>query len=67
MTIIPERVLGPTERPAEIVKRRLHQAGYDASDGLEEIAGLMGISFVLRFVYKSEVLGTAVSACCFHS
>ncbi|KAF9038318.1 PP2C-domain-containing protein [Hymenopellis radicata] len=54
-----ERVLGPTEKPAEIVKRRLLQAGYDPTDGIEEIAGLMGISFVLRFVYKSEVLGTA--------
>ncbi|KIY63613.1 hypothetical protein CYLTODRAFT_493767 [Cylindrobasidium torrendii FP15055 ss-10] len=52
-----ERVLHTNERPADIVKNRLMQAGYDLTD----IASMLGgesLSFLLRFIYKSEVLGT---------
>ncbi|OSX65692.1 hypothetical protein POSPLADRAFT_1177202 [Postia placenta MAD-698-R-SB12] len=51
-----ERVLAPTERPANIVRRRLEQAGYDQADGLD-VLGADDLAFLLRFVYKSEVLG----------
>ncbi|KAK7043114.1 cysteinyl-tRNA synthetase [Paramarasmius palmivorus] len=50
-----ERVVAPNERPADIVRRRLEQAGYDVSDGLE--LGGDGLSFLLKFVYKSRQLG----------
>ncbi|KAI0369704.1 L domain-like protein [Pilatotrama ljubarskyi] len=51
-----ERVLAPTERPADIVRRRLEQAGYDVADGLD-LLGADDIQFLLKFVYKSNVLG----------
>ncbi|EIW63579.1 uncharacterized protein TRAVEDRAFT_161932 [Trametes versicolor FP-101664 SS1] len=51
-----ERVLAPTERPADIVRRRLEQAGYDFADGLD-LLGADDIQFLLKFVYKSNVLG----------
>ncbi|KAI0355695.1 L domain-like protein [Trametes cingulata] len=51
-----ERVLAPTERPADIVRRRLEQAGYDVADGLD-LLGADDIQFLLKFVYKSSVLG----------
>ncbi|TBU25159.1 adenylate cyclase-like protein [Dichomitus squalens] len=51
-----ERVLAPTERPADIVRRRLEQAGYDIADGLDML-GADDIQFLLKFVYKSNVLG----------
>ncbi|KAK0230434.1 adenylate cyclase [Armillaria fumosa] len=54
-----ERILAQQERPAEIVQRRLSQAGYDMSDGLELLGGGEGLSFLLKFVYKSQVLGPA--------
>ncbi len=53
-------MLGQTERPADIVRRRLEQAGYDAADGLELI-GAEDITFLLKFVYKSQLLGPVVS------
>ncbi|KAF5386069.1 hypothetical protein D9615_002687 [Tricholomella constricta] len=53
-----ERILGQTERPADIVRRRLEQAGYDPADGLELLGG-EGLSFLLKFVYKSQLLGPA--------
>ncbi|KAI0301034.1 hypothetical protein B0F90DRAFT_1810245 [Multifurca ochricompacta] len=49
-----ERMLAQTERPADIVRRRLEQAGYDVADG--------DLSFLMKFVYKSTVLGPAVSS-----
>ncbi|KAF8825704.1 hypothetical protein HHX47_DHR6000030 [Lentinula edodes] len=54
-----ERILTQTERPADIVRRRLEQAGYDVSDGLELLGGEAGegLSFLLKFVYKSQFLG----------
>ncbi|KAI0784617.1 adenylate cyclase-like protein [Abortiporus biennis] len=51
-----ERLLALTERPAEIVRRRLDQAGYDVADGLDNL-GADDIHFLLKFVYKSNVLG----------
>ncbi|KAJ3763796.1 adenylate cyclase [Lentinula raphanica] len=57
-----ERILTQTERPADIVRRRLEQAGYDVSDGFELLGG-EGLSFLLKFVYKSQVFGPAVRAC----
>ncbi|KAF8893444.1 hypothetical protein BD779DRAFT_1506295 [Infundibulicybe gibba] len=53
-----ERMLLQTERPAVIVRRRLEQAGYDPADGLELLGG-EGLSFLLKFVYKSQLLGPA--------
>ncbi|KAI0047904.1 PP2C-domain-containing protein [Auriscalpium vulgare] len=53
-----ERMLAQTERPADIVRRRLEQAGYDVADGLEKLGG-EDLSFVMKFVYKSNVLGPA--------
>ncbi|KAJ3864849.1 adenylate cyclase [Lentinula novae-zelandiae] len=57
-----ERILTQTERPADIVRRRLEQAGYDVSDGLELLGGEAGegLSFLLKFVYKSQFLGPNV-------
>ncbi|CCM06105.1 uncharacterized protein FIBRA_08354 [Fibroporia radiculosa] len=51
-----ERVLAPTERPANIVRRRLDQAGYEEADSLEQL-GAEDLTFLMRFVYKSNVLG----------
>ncbi|KAH9931177.1 adenylate cyclase-like protein [Epithele typhae] len=51
-----ERVLASTERPADIVRRRLLQAGYEESDGLNTI-GSGDIRFLLKFIYRSAVLG----------
>ncbi|KAK1221275.1 cysteinyl-tRNA synthetase [Marasmius sp. AFHP31] len=49
-----ERVVAPNERPADLMRRRLEQAGYEVSDGLE--LGGEGLSFLLKFVYKSKLL-----------
>ena len=50
-------MLAQTERPANIVRRRLEQAGYDPTDGLELLGGL-ALEFLLKFVFKSQNLGT---------
>ncbi|KAJ7131617.1 hypothetical protein C8R46DRAFT_924202 [Mycena filopes] len=54
-----ERILAQTERPADIVRRRLEQAGYDEADG-QDLLGGAGLSFLLKFVYKSLFLGPAM-------
>ncbi|KAJ8579663.1 hypothetical protein M405DRAFT_886412, partial [Rhizopogon salebrosus TDB-379] len=51
-----ERVLAPTERPAAIVIRRLQQAGYDQADSLAFL-GAEDMTFLMKFVYKSQLLG----------
>ena len=56
----PERILAQTERPADIVRRRLEQAGYDLADGLD-LLGAEDITFLMKFVYKTQLLGPAVS------
>lgn len=53
-------MLAQTERPADIVRRRLEQAGYDIADGLDTL-GEGDLSFLMKFVYKSTVLGPVVS------
>ena len=55
-----ERVLAPTERPADLVRRRLEQAGYEPADGLQAL-GSEEIGFLIKFIYKSNFLGDAVS------
>jgi adenylate cyclase len=52
-------MLAQTERPADIVRRRLEQAGYDIADGLDTL-GEGDLSFLMKFVYKSTVLGPVV-------
>jgi hypothetical protein len=54
-----ERVLAQTEKPAHIVRRRLEQAGFDVKDRLDQI-GKDDISFLLKFQYKSQLLGENV-------
>ncbi|KAJ6576070.1 adenylate cyclase [Mycena vulgaris] len=55
-----ERKLRHNERPANILRRRLRQAGYDETDGYDLFgsAGMAGIPFLLKFVYRSQFLGT---------
>ncbi|THU89060.1 hypothetical protein K435DRAFT_969264 [Dendrothele bispora CBS 962.96] len=50
-----ERMLTPSERPVDIVRRRLDMAGYDMKDG-SQLLGPDGLSFLLKFVYKSQQL-----------
>jgi len=52
-------MLAQTERPADIVRRRLEQVGYDMVDGLDTL-GEGDLNFLMKFVYKSTVLGPAV-------
>lgn len=48
------------EKPANIVRKRLMEAGYEEADGLHEI-GKEDIQYLMKFVYKSNVLGRTVS------
>lgn len=59
-------MLAPTERPADLVRRRLEQAGYDVADGLQ-LLGADEIGFLIKFIYKSNFLGDAVSFLLFSS
>ncbi|KAJ6571372.1 hypothetical protein B0H19DRAFT_1129846 [Mycena capillaripes] len=51
-----ERILKQTERPAKILRRALQQAGYDENDRLGGTT-IPGAPFLLKFVYRSQVLG----------
>ncbi|TFK22219.1 adenylate cyclase [Coprinopsis marcescibilis] len=51
-----ERLLGPNEKPAHIVIRRLKLAGYETVDGLENM-GNDDLPFLFKFCYKSQFLG----------
>ncbi|EKM54878.1 uncharacterized protein PHACADRAFT_259045 [Phanerochaete carnosa HHB-10118-sp] len=53
-----ERLLAMTEKPANIVRRRLEQAGWDPVDDFRALAG-EDIQYLMKFVYKSNVLGPA--------
>lgn len=53
-----ERMLGMTEKPASIVRRQLQQAGYEDVDDLQDQED---IQFLMKFVYKSNVIGPVVS------
>ncbi|KAJ7214460.1 hypothetical protein GGX14DRAFT_360142 [Mycena pura] len=57
-----ERKLRKKERPANILLRYLLQAGYDETDGydLHSGASMAGVPFLLKFVYRSQFLGSAV-------
>ena len=46
------------EKPASIVRRQLLQAGYEDVDGLQDQEDTQ---FLMKFVYKSNVLGPAAS------
>jgi hypothetical protein len=52
-------MLAQTEKPAAILQRRLQQAGYDLSDELDT-TGQDELTFLIKFVYKSILLGPAV-------
>lgn len=53
-----ERLLAMTEKPANIVRRRLEQAGWDPIDDFRALA-TEDIQYLMKFVYKSNVLGPA--------
>jgi hypothetical protein len=59
-----ERMLALSERPADIVRRRLEQAGYTFADGLDML-GTEDMRFLMTFVYKSNLLGPAVRCLAF--
>ncbi|WFD04586.1 adenylate cyclase [Malassezia obtusa] len=48
-----DRPLIPTERPARILRRRLLQAGYNDTDGLDTL-GSEDMSYLLRFVFRPD-------------
>lgn len=48
-----------TEKPANIVRRRLMEAGYEDADDLP-LLGMEDIQYLMKFVYKSNVLGRTV-------
>jgi len=48
-------MLGQSERPADIIKLRMKQAGYDAEDGAH-LLGIESLGILLKFVYKSQLL-----------
>ncbi|KIK61417.1 hypothetical protein GYMLUDRAFT_166609 [Collybiopsis luxurians FD-317 M1] len=56
-----ERILGQMERPADIVRRRLEQAGYDLNDGLGLLGG-DGLGLLLKFMFKSQVFAPTEQA-----
>ncbi|KAF7790733.1 hypothetical protein EIP86_001689 [Pleurotus ostreatoroseus] len=51
-----ERILASTEKPANIVRKRLMEAGFDEADDLTAL-GVEDIQYLMKFVYKSNVLG----------
>ncbi|GJE90159.1 adenylate cyclase-like protein [Phanerochaete sordida] len=51
-----ERLLAMTEKPANIVRRRLEQAGWDPIDDFRTLA-TEDIQYLMKFVYKSNLLG----------
>lgn len=51
-----ERILGPTERPANIVRKRLLLNGFEPEDGIENL-GYVEQPFLFKFAFKSQLLG----------
>ncbi|KAG5336303.1 hypothetical protein C0989_012240 [Termitomyces sp. Mn162] len=49
-----ERLLGMTEKPANLIKRRLEHHGYDANDGIILLRGDR-LSFLIRLIYRSSL------------
>ncbi|KAJ7245656.1 hypothetical protein B0H12DRAFT_1127492 [Mycena haematopus] len=58
-----ERILRPSERPANILRSCLRQAGYDESDldgGVGRgTVGMPTVPFLFKFMYRSQFLGPA--------
>ena len=52
---LTERMLGQSKRPADIIKLRMKQAGYDAEDGAH-LLGIESLGISLNFVYQSQLL-----------
>ncbi|PWY99847.1 adenylate cyclase [Testicularia cyperi] len=52
-----ERPLGNSDKPAQLQRRRLLQAGYTEADGLEEM-GRDDLSYLLRFVFRPDSVMT---------
>ena len=50
-----------SEKPANIVRRRLEQVGYEPADNLRSLA-VEDIQYLMKFVYKSNALGQTVNA-----
>jgi len=48
-------MLGPKECPAQLVKMKMEQAGYDAEDS-QQLLGPESLSILLKFYYKSQSL-----------
>ena len=48
-----ERPLGSSDKPAQLQRRRLIQAGYTEADGLEDL-GRDDLSYLLRFVFRPD-------------
>lgn len=47
-----ERILGPNEKLAAIVKLRMEQAGYEYEDGVH-LLGTENLNILLKFVCKA--------------
>ena len=65
LTARVERLLAMTEKPANIVRRRLEQAGWDPIDDFRTLA-TEDIQYLMKFVYKSNLLGPTVRRLLFH-
>ncbi len=52
-----ERPLGNSDKPAQLQRRRLMQAGHTESDGLEDM-GRDDLSYLLRFVFRPDSVPT---------
>ncbi|CBQ72433.1 Adenylate cyclase [Sporisorium reilianum SRZ2] len=61
-----ERPLGISDKPAQLQRRRLLQAGYTENDGLEDI-GRDDLSYLLRFVFRPDSVPTFDSESIGHS
>lgn len=61
-----ERPLGNSDKPAQLQRRRLMQAGHTESDGLEDM-GRDDLSYLLRFVFRPDSVPTFDSESIGHS
>ncbi|CDW99679.1 hypothetical protein [Sporisorium scitamineum] len=61
-----ERPLGISDKPSQLQRRRLLQAGYTENDGLEDI-GRDDLSYLLRFVFRPDSVPTFDSESIGHS
>ncbi|TKY86480.1 hypothetical protein EX895_004629 [Sporisorium graminicola] len=61
-----ERPLGISDKPSQLQRRRLLQAGYTENDGLEDM-GRDDLSYLLRFVFRPDSVPTFDSESIGHS